>query len=158
MEYPEHEKFSHEGVTQALLKGLEMAVEGDETDSKYGWYNGLWFAVKDLGVQEAARALGPGRSTVAAHLDHVRLTLIYVRHALAGEEYKADWGSSWKIASPSEAQWEEIKTGFRQGYDALRQFIQSKPFWREPGLTAAIHNIGHTAYHAGAVRQILKGT
>ena len=60
MEYPEHEKFSHEGVTQALLKGLEMAVEGDETDSKYGWYNGLWFAVKDLGSRRPRGRWGRG--------------------------------------------------------------------------------------------------
>lgn len=157
MEYPEEEKFSHPGLTEALLKSLELAVDGDETDSKYGWYNGLWFAVKNLSAQEAAKSLGPGRSCVAAHLDHVRITLIYVRHALAGEEYKADWGSSWKIESPTEAQWEQIKTGFRQEYQALREFIQTKPFWREPGLAAAINNIAHTAYHAGAVRQILKG-
>lgn len=30
MEYPEHEKFAHEGLTKALLSGLEMALEGDK--------------------------------------------------------------------------------------------------------------------------------
>lgn len=157
MESQESEKFSHPGITEALLKSLEMAVESDETDRKYGWYDGLWFAVKNSSAQEAGKSLGEGRSTVAAHLDRVRVTLIFVRHALAGGEYKADWGSSWKIATPGEAQWGEIKSGFRQEYEALRELIGSKPFWLEPGLAAAIHNIAHTAYPAGAVRQILKG-
>ncbi|HEU4741734.1 MAG TPA: hypothetical protein VFS50_09095 [Meiothermus sp.] len=155
----EHQKFAHEGLTKALLTALEMAVEGDETDrERYGWYNGLWFAVKNLSAREAAKSLGPGRSSVAAHLDHVRITLAYTRHVLSGdEEYSADWAGSWKIVSPSEAQWEEIKVGFRQEYEALRAFLEHEPFWREPGLSAAINNIAHAAYHAGAVRQILKG-
>ncbi|MBF6593896.1 MAG: hypothetical protein IVW51_05540 [Thermaceae bacterium] len=150
------------GIAQALLSSLELAVEGDETDrEKYGWYNGAWFAVKNLSALEAARSLGLGRTCVAAHLDHVRVTLAYTRHILAGgkdEEYQADWGRSWKIESPSEAQWSEIKTGFWHEYQALREFIGSKPSWHQSGLTAAINNIAHTAYHAGAVRQILKGS
>lgn len=157
-QYPDQEQFAHEGLTQALLIALEMAVEGDETDrERYGWYNGLWFAVKNLSAREAAKSLGPGRSSVAAHLDHVRITLAYTRHALAGQEYRADWESSWKLVAPSEAQWEEIKAGFRREYEALRAFLEHKPSWRGPGLAAAINNIAHTAYHAGAVRQILKG-
>lgn len=140
----------------ALLGSREMAMEGGETDPKYGWYNGLWFAVQRLGAREAGRSPGPGRSTVAAHFDHVRETLVYMRHVLAGEEYHADWGASWKIAAPSEAEWEGIRLGFRHEYQVLREAIENKVSWSAAGFSIAINNIAHTAYHAGAVRQILK--
>ena len=154
------ELVEHSGLAQALLDGFELAIEGDEKDrARYGWYNGVWFAVKNLSAQEAAKSLGPGRPSVAAHLDHVRITLAYTRHVLEGgkdQEYKADWEGSWKIESPGEARWEEIKASFRREYEALRGFIEHKSSWPQPDLTVAIHNIAHTAYHAGAIRQMLK--
>lgn len=43
MDYPEHEKFSHESITSALLSTLEMAIEGSEEVERAhdGWYSGL---------------------------------------------------------------------------------------------------------------------
>lgn len=153
-QYPEPEKLAHPGLTQGLLKTLEMAMEGDE---KYGWYNGLLFTVRNLTAEQAGKSLGPGRSTIAAHADHVRLCLAYACHTLRGEPFPVDWGKSWEIRSVGEAEWEEIKAGLEQEYRALHRLMAEKPFWRESDLSTAINNIAHTAYHAGAVRQILKG-
>ncbi|MBI5812626.1 MAG: hypothetical protein HZB27_08675 [Meiothermus silvanus] len=116
-QYPEPEKLAHPGLTQGLLKTLEMAMEGDE---KYGWYNGLLFTVRNLTAEQAGK-------------------------------------SSWEIRSVGEAEWEEIKAGLEQEYRALHRLMAEKPFWRESDLSTAINNIAHTAYHAGAVRQILQG-
>jgi hypothetical protein len=161
MDYPEQEKFSHPGITQTLLDTLEMALEGDETDSKYGWYNGLLFSIEPLSAEQAGHSITPQGSTIAGHADHILLTLQYVGAMLRGQPYQADWGRSWhqpQLRQPSQAEWNQLKSDLRQEYQALREFMQNKPFWREPDLAAAINNIAHTAYHASAIRQILKAS
>lgn len=157
MDYPEHEKFAHEGLTKALLSGLEMAFEGDETNQKYGWYNGLLFSLEPLSAEKAGKPAVEGGSTIAAHAHHMWVTLHFVQAMFRGEKYEADWGASWQAHQhPDEAEWKQLKADLRHAYQATRGFVQSKPFWREQGLAQMIHHIAHTAYHASAIRQILK--
>ncbi len=157
MNHPEREQFAHPGLTQALLNALELAIEGDETErEKYGWYNGLLFAVRSASGADAAKSVGSDRPTVAAHVDHVRVCLAYTRHLLAGQDFDADWAASWRIRQPTDAEWNSIRSNLELEYVALRELIQNEPVWRESSLSAAINNVAHTAYHAGAVRQILK--
>jgi hypothetical protein len=140
-----------------LLNALELAIEGDETErEKYGWYNGLLFAVRNTSAEDAAKSFGLNRPSVAWHVDHVRVCLAYTRHLLADEADTSDWPDPERVRAPSESEWDSIRSNLEGEYVALREFLQNKPFWREPSLSAAINNIAHTAYHAGAVRQILK--
>lgn len=60
MEYPEQEKFVHVGSTKAVVSGLEMAFEGDETNQSYGWYNGLLFSLEPLSVAQAGQSITEG--------------------------------------------------------------------------------------------------
>ncbi|GEM83491.1 hypothetical protein [Meiothermus hypogaeus] len=156
MEYPEQEKFVHAGLTKALLSGLEMAFEGDETNQSYGWYNGLLFSLEPLSAAQAGQSITEGGSTIAAHADHALLTLRVVLAMLNNQRIEADWQSSWKLRQLSEAEWNQLKSELRQQYQATRALIQEKPFWRETELTQMIHHIAHTAYHASAIRQILR--
>ncbi len=156
MEYAEREQFGHEGLTQALLRGLEMAFEGDETNQSYGWYNGLLFSLEPLSAAQAGQSINEGGSTIAAHADHILLTLRMVLAMFNNQRIEADWQSSWRLRQLSEAEWNQLKSDLRQQYQATRALIQEKPFWREEGLTQMIHHIAHTAYHASAIRQILR--
>ena len=159
MNHPEQEQFAHPGLTRALLNALELAIEGDETErEKYGWYNGLLFAVRNVSAADATKSLGSDRPTRAAHVDHVRICLAYTRHLLAAEDFDADWAESWRIRAPTDARWDSIRANLELEYGALREFMQNVRSWNEASLSAAINNIAHTAYHAGAVQQILKAT
>jgi hypothetical protein len=159
MDYPEHEKFSHLGLTQSLLKALEMAMQGDEKEAKYGWYNGLLFSLEPLSAVQANQSAVEGGSTIAAHADHILVTFRFVQAMFRGEQLQADWGRSWHQRNrPSEAEWDQLKTDLQNEYQAMQDFIQNKPFWREQGLTQMLHHIAHTAYHASAIRQILRST
>ncbi len=156
MEYAEREQFGHEGLTQALLNGLEMAFEGDETNQSYGWYNGLLFGLEPLSAAQAGQFITEDGSTIAAHADHVLLTLRVVLAIFNSQRIEADWQSSWKLRQLSEAEWNQLKSELRLQYQATRRLILEKPFWREAELTQMIHHIAHTAYHASAIRQVLR--
>ncbi|MDX2006905.1 MAG: hypothetical protein SFU83_16655 [Meiothermus sp.] len=157
MDYPEHEKFSHPGLTASLLSALEMAMLGDEKDPKYGWYNGLLASLEPVGAEQAGWSAVNGGSTVAAHADHILVTFRFVQAMFGGHEFQPDWGASWHQRSrPGKADWDQLKVDLRREYEATRELIEARPYWRESGFTQMLHHIAHIAYHASAVRQILK--
>lgn len=155
MDYPEHEKVSHPGITKALLQTIKMSLEGDEANQ--GWYNGILTAMDNISAEKASTPPGPGRTTAAAHAEHIRFSLNYMNAMFRGEQPQVDWADSWKVQQVNEAEWATIRSEIKREYDRLIEFTEQKPFWREQGLAAMINNVGHTAYHAGAIRQILKG-
>lgn len=155
MDYPEHEKVSHPGLSNALVQGLKMALDGDEANQ--GWYTGMIAALENVSAEQASTPPGPGRTTAAAHAEHIRFTLKYMNGMFRGEKPQVDWADSWKVQKVNEAEWESLRSEIKHEYKRLLEFTEQKPFWREQGLAAMIHNVGHTAYHAGAIRQILKG-
>lgn len=155
MDYPEHEKVSHPGITSALVQTLKMSLEGDEANQ--GWYTGILSAMDNISAEKASTPPGEGRTTAAAHAEHIRFTLKYMNAMFRGEKPQVDWAESWKVQKVSEGEWAGLRAEIKSEYERLLEFIQEKPFWREQGLAAMINNVGHTAYHAGAIRQILKG-
>lgn len=114
MEYPEHEKFSHEGLTNALIYALETAIAG--TDPKF-WYTGVMSATETLHAEQASRIIAPGHTSIAAHLEHVRVSLNYVRRTLKGEAVEVDWPATWETPTLNAAQWHELRKGIKVEYE-----------------------------------------
>jgi hypothetical protein len=151
MDYPEHEKFSHEGLTNSLVNALETALVG--TDPQF-WYTGVISAIQNLNAEQASRTLLPGYTTIAAHAEHSRVSLNYVRRTFAGEKLNVEW---WPVQTVDAAQWVDLKQQLQTEYEATIAFIKAKPFWREEGLTQMLDSMAHIAYHAGVIRQLAKG-
>lgn len=151
----EHQvEVSSPAITNALIATLKMAFHGDE--QQHGWYNGLLFALEGVSAERASRPPAPGRATVAAHAEHVRFTLQVVNAWIRGENPEVDWADSWKVQTITAHDWDALRENIRQEFETLLSVIQDRAVWREPGLTMMINNIGHTAYHASAIRQLLK--
>ena len=141
-------------VTHALLKGLNTAFVASESDR--GWLNGILFSLENMNSTTASRPPGMGRPTIAAHVHHVHLCLNAVRAWARGEQPQPDWGSSWKISSLNETEWETLKLELDQEFKLTQELIQTQANWDERSLSSAIDNIAHCAYHASAIRQIMK--
>jgi hypothetical protein len=141
-------------ITNALLKALEEAFMGDETNQ--GWMNGLGFSLEHLSAENASRSPASGRPTPAAHADHIRVTFQAMQAWARGENPTVDWASSWKIANLSEREWDDLRAAIRAEYENTQETIRANPNWTEKSLTSAINNVTHLAYHAGAIRQLIK--
>lgn len=110
-----------------------------------------------LTAAEASEAAHGGAS-IAAHAAHVSYGLSLMnRWATEGGDpfANASWQEAWKITTVDDAQWQGIREGLRtevlHWHDALRT-----P--REAGimeLSGMIGSVAHTAYHLGAIRQIV---
>jgi hypothetical protein len=142
-------------ITNALLKGLNTAFIASEGDS--GWLNGILFSLENMTFETASKTPVPGRPNIIAHVHHVRLCLETVRAWARGEQPQPDWGSSWhRTSSMTKSEWEDLKLGLQKEFELTQELIQTETSWNELSLSSAIDNIAHCAYHASAIRQIIK--
>ena len=55
----------------------------------------------------------------------------------------------------SDEQWRTLRDGLRHEADQWRKVVTGRTNWDDLGAAAALSTAAHTAYHLGAIRQIL---
>ncbi|MDM5212476.1 hypothetical protein QUF94_13645 [Peribacillus sp. NJ4] len=73
---------------------------------------------------------------------------------ISGADFEKDWDASWTIAAVDEVKWDEIREGLHKEYVTLLAEIDSIDL--EEWLTNVNATIAHSAYHLGALRQMIK--
>jgi hypothetical protein len=94
-------------------------------------------------------------------VDHVHFGLSLLTRWLAGEENpwaNADWNASWQRSAVTDQQWRNLRADLRQKADTWRNAVINRTEWDDINAAGAISTIAHTAYHLGALRQILAAT
>lgn len=151
--------FTRDAVLRSLLEVLAEGYEGPR-DPRGTWFvenaadSGLFGTLRALSAEEASRAPGPGRRSVAAHAEHLRFSMDVTSRFIAGERVRVDWAESWSVQTVDERGWEELQASLRSEYERLRRTIDEVQDWKELALTAVAGALAHAAYHLGAVRQI----
>lgn len=114
--------------------------------------------LKPLSAQTASTPPGPGRKSIAAHANHVLYGIELANRALGGEEgvYEtADWDAAWKLESVSPDQWQDLVERLEQHSTLLLEQVRQPRDWSEIMLTGTFAIAAHTAYHLGAIRQMV---
>ncbi|HET7460304.1 MAG TPA: hypothetical protein VFJ82_03615 [Longimicrobium sp.] len=153
-------------VMEAIGTVLAEAYEGPPDPSGTWFVNnaadaGFFPTLDALSAEEASRAAGAGRSTVAAHAGHIRFGLEVSRRWVTGDRGPFDWHQSWAVSTVDDAAWAELRAGLRQEYAAFRRAIDDVREWDESRFAGVVGNLAHAAYHLGAVKQMvleLRGT
>ena len=102
----------------------------------------------------------PGKSTIAAHTDHLHYGLAILNRWAAGEENPwagSDWNASWQRTTISEAGWRTLRDALRREAERWHTSVTARTQWDDTSAAAALSTAAHTAYHLGAIRQILLG-
>lgn len=100
----------------------------------------------------------PGSTTIAAHVDHVCYGFTLMNRWAAGEPNPwadADWKASWRRTTVDAAQWQKLREDLRREVDNWQKVVATRTQWVEIAATGALASAAHTAYHLGAIRQIL---
>jgi DinB superfamily len=134
-------------------------VDGPPAQAAYmlnGGDVGLLRSLDKLTARDASTMPNGGGSSIAAHVDHVRYGLSLMNRWADGENpfETADWGASWKKATVSDAEWQQLRSELR---DEAHRWLDALREPRDVGRTALngiIGSIAHLAYHLGAIRQI----
>jgi hypothetical protein len=145
-------------LSNTLTTLFSELVNGAPRDGAYmlnGGDEGLLRSLDKLSAQ-AASALTPTGSSIAAHVDHLRYGLSLMNRWSAGENpfATADWSTSWKKTTVSDEEWRtrraELRTEATRWLEALRTPRDVQPI----ELNGIVGSIAHLAYHLGAIRQI----
>ncbi|HET7578819.1 MAG TPA: hypothetical protein VFK33_06025 [Bacillales bacterium] len=116
--------------------------------------SGLFGTLDQLTANEASIAVNG--MTVAAHADHIRFYLWGTNAILkTGKQPEMDWEESWKINLVDEKRWNRIREELRHEYLTLLETLNVIE-WNEPLTKEALASLAHSAYHLGAIRQMVK--
>lgn len=112
--------------------------------------------------KRSRRRCGPclEKTTIAAHVDHVHFGLTILNRWASCEVNpwaSEDWNGSWQRTAVDEVAWQTRRVGLLHKAEKWRQVIASRMNWDDMGAAAALSTATHTAYHFGAIRQILAG-
>ena len=122
--------------------------------------SGLLRQLDTIEASAASKRPMPGKTTIAAHVDHVHFGLSILNRWAAGEANPwagADWNGSWKRTTVNDDQWRSLRAGLRHEAEKWRKVVATRMNWDDMAASAGLSTVAHTAYHFGAIRQILAG-
>jgi hypothetical protein len=146
---------------RALCKLLNEIFDGPPGSAAYllnPGDPGLLRQLESIDARAASARPMPGKTTIASHVDHVLYGFTLMNRWAAGEPNpfaNADWEASWKRTTATEDQWRSLRDNLREQADHWRKHVASRTAWDDMSAAGALSSAAHTAYHLGAIRQIL---
>jgi hypothetical protein len=146
---------------RALSKLLAEIFDGPPGNEAYllnPGDSGLLRQLDSIDAKAASTRPMPGTTTVAAHVDHVHYGFTLLNRWAAGETNPwadADWTASWKRTTVTDEQWRTLRDNLRREAKRWRETVDTRTEWDDVTAPGALSSAAHTAYHLGAIRQIL---
>jgi hypothetical protein len=151
-----------DGIFQrALTKLLTEIFDGPPGNEAYllNWGDpGLLRQLESVPAADASRRPMSGKTTIASHVDHVHYGFTLLNRWASGEENPwagADWEVSWRHTTVSEAEWRTLRDNLRREVGKWQEVVRTRAEWDDITAAGALSSAAHTAYHLGAIRQIL---
>ncbi|MUK90712.1 hypothetical protein GMD78_20360 [Ornithinibacillus sp. L9] len=139
---------------------VKETFEGPPVPVKGSWFtnsepnSGIFGVLEGISCDQASMSVHG--TTLAAHTDHVRYHMWGTNEFLKKRKQpEMDWEKSWAIHSVDEQKWNRIQEGLRSEYLTLLESIDTIE-WNEQLAIEALSSLAHSAYHLGAIRQMLK--
>lgn len=151
---------SFQAALSKLLIELFDGPPGDEAYVLNVGDPGLLRQLKSIDAAMASRRSFPGDTTIAAHVDHVNYGISLLNRWAGGEANpwaSADWNASWKRSVVTADQWRKLRDQFAGEVATWQKAVANRNDWDSISAAGAIASAAHTAYHLGAIRQILAG-
>jgi len=146
-------------IQDAIATLVGELLDGSAKDS--GWVlnpqdPGLIRSLSALSAADASEIPPGGRSSIAAHVDHVRYGLSLLNRWSQGEDPfpTADWSASWKRTTVDEAQWQSLLQQFQAEAREWQRAVRKPREFTDEELTGYMASAVHLAYHLGAIRQL----
>jgi hypothetical protein len=150
-------EIAKDAFLKSILYLLRETFEGSPEGQGSAYLDrgiGVFSTLDGLSAEQVSREFGG--TTVAAQTEHAKFYLDRLCEFMNGRTEKVNWEQSWLIETVNETEWEALRGGVRKSYEGvLRCFAQIED-WNEDKVGEAIAMVAHTAYHLGAIRQIVK--
>jgi hypothetical protein len=141
------------GLLRELCDGppAEMAFVINPNDP------GLFRSLAVISAADAS-ARPDGRSSVAAHTQHLRYGFELLNRWARGEDPFADanYAQSWGQQQVTEHEWRELREALDREVRAWMEAIATDREWTPLFLSGFVSSVAHLAYHMGAIRQLAR--
>lgn len=117
---------------------------------------GVFMTLDKISAEDASRPAFPGATTLAAQTEHVRFYLVALEGFVTGAHTRVGWSQSWQTTTVTEAEWDTLRAELRKTYEHTAELIRSFERWDENELGDALAMLTHSAYHLGAMRQLVR--
>lgn len=94
--------------------------------------------------------------SIVAHTEHFKFYLDRLCEFIKGRTEKVNWEQSWLIDDVDDAEWDALRIAVRKAYENVLRTFAEVETWNGDNIGDAVAIIAHTAYHLGAIRQIMK--
>ena len=118
----------------------------------------LFETLASLDAERVSKPISPGATSIAGQVEHVRFYLAVMFDYMRGKWYeKLDWKQSWLVSEVTPDEWDDLLRRLREIHGNVISLIESTTDWSdERRLSGTIAVVAHTAYHLGAIRQMLQ--
>ncbi|HEY0321903.1 MAG TPA: hypothetical protein VGC66_13155 [Pyrinomonadaceae bacterium] len=150
---------AQEDYTRSLFTLLKETFEGPPPQTASAYLDqgaGLFQTIDNLTAEEVSRVTTPGAPTIAAHCAHARFYVSVLQQYMQGHSEKVDWNESWLVQTVNASQWAALKKELRQSYETLMEALKAVESWGDEQVGGGMAIITHTAYHLGAIRQLMR--
>jgi hypothetical protein len=118
---------------------------------------GLMGTLEKITAEQASHSFKPGATSIAGHVFHTDfyLSKVVVQSLHGLEVGKLDWDQSWVLKTVTELEWKELKQNLSNTCQTVLELVKSREIWEDQSITDAMVGLAHTAYHVGAIRQMI---
>ena len=145
-------------VLSNLLRELVDGPPGEVAFVLNPGDRGLFASLAELSAAQASTRVN-GRSSAAAHVQHLRFGLHVLNRWADGDANAfadATYAESWSHQEVNETEWRELREAFEHEVREWRSRLETPPFALDATtLSGVVSSVAHTAYHMGAIRQLV---
>jgi hypothetical protein len=149
---------AQQDIREISFQLLKEAFEGPAPQGASAFLNkgtGLFQTLDEISADAASKATRPEGSTVAAHTEHLRFYVVVHDKLMRGSTEEIDWAQSWRIKSVEPDEWDDLRRQCCHAYSTFIEHLRAVGNWGEDEISVATSVIAHTAYHLGAIRQLI---
>ena len=144
-------------VLRSLLREIVDGPPGDMAFIVNPGDPGLIGSLAALPASQASARVG-GRSSVAAHVQHLRYGFSLMNRWATGDQNAfadASAAESWSHQQVNDEEWRALRDGFEREARTWINRLDAPRTWDEVTLSGFVSSVAHTAYHMGAIRQLV---
>lgn len=117
---------------------------------------GLFDTLNKLSVEQAAKPVTEGGTSIAGQVKHIKFYIDVLEQIMDGHNVEADWQGNWQVGEVTPEVWDALKADLKTSYERLSQRLNTTSIWGDEEVGDSIAILVHTAYHLGALRQIVR--
>ena len=150
---------AREDYTNSFFQLLKETFEGPPPEMGSAYLDkgaGLFQTLDQVTAEAASTSVRPEAPTIAAHCEHLRFYVMTLYEFMRGATDKVDWKQSWLVQTVTPAEWDDLKGRLRRAYTTITEHLRSLEGWGEEEVGDGMAILVHTAYHLGAIRQLVR--